>query len=129
MLTKAETGKLGEDAVCRYLERGRYRIVCRNYHTRYGEIDIIAESENYIAFVEVKTRCEGSWVTGAQAVDIRKRRKIYKTAILWLMENKLDKQPRFDVAEVTTEKTGSDKITGFNYIVDAFGGEVCNEIF
>ena len=51
-----EIGRLGETAVCRQLEQQGYSIVRRNFCVRGGEIDIIAENGEYLAFVEVKTR-------------------------------------------------------------------------
>lgn len=50
------TGKLGENIAVRYLRKRGYKIVDRNVHFRCGEIDIIAEKENVLYFVEVKTR-------------------------------------------------------------------------
>lgn len=49
-------GKKGEDAVAKWLQQRGFRIVARNIHTRYGEIDIIASRNNVIHMIEVKTR-------------------------------------------------------------------------
>ena len=79
-MTKSETGKLGEESVCRYLTERGYRIAARNYRIKGGEIDIIAENGDYLAFVEVKARRPDSLVTGFEAVNKRKRGLIIKTA-------------------------------------------------
>ena len=47
---------MGESAVCRYLMQQGYTIRKRNYRIRGGEIDIIAQKGEILAFVEVKTR-------------------------------------------------------------------------
>ena len=127
-MSRAETGRLGENAAAEYLEKLGYRIVERNYSRRCGEIDIIAYKDGFICFVEVRTRAEGSMVSGAESVDIRKMRRVYKTACLWLMEHDVACQPRFDVAEMVSSKDGG-RIERINYIENAFGAEVCDEIF
>jgi len=93
-------GKLGEEMVCRYLERHGCKIIHRNYTVRGGEIDIIAEIGDYLAFVEVKTRHKGSMTTGFDAMTKRKKGLIIRAAADFCRKigNKL--QPRFDIAIV-----------------------------
>lgn len=56
MNNKSETGKLGEDFACRYLEGKNYKIIGRNYREKFGEIDIIAKSsDGILIFFEIKT--------------------------------------------------------------------------
>ena len=74
-LTK-KMGDKGEDLTAKYLRERGFIITKRNFHSRYGEIDIIAENAQYILFVEVKTRKNNAFVSGFSAVDIHKRRKI-----------------------------------------------------
>lgn len=97
---KRQTGNLGENAVCAYLERQGAAILCRNFTVRGGEIDIIAQQGEYLLFVEVKTRKPGALVSGAAAVDAKKQRCIIRAAQQYLLKNPVDLQPRFDVAEV-----------------------------
>ena len=98
--TKSSIGKFGEDTAVKYLESKGYSIICRNYHSRYGEIDVIAENEFYIVFVEVKCRKYDTFISGIDAVDKRKQGKIIKTAYVYLQNNKIEKQIRFDVIEL-----------------------------
>ena len=58
MSDRLSRGKLGEDITADYLCKNDFEIVARNYHSRYGEIDIIAKNSEFIAFVEVKARNE-----------------------------------------------------------------------
>ncbi len=95
-----KTGAEGEKRVANYLRNNGFAIVKRNYTCRYGEIDIIAENEEYILFVEVKTRKENSMVSGAQAVDAFKQRRVTLTANDYIVKTECQKQPRFDIAEV-----------------------------
>lgn len=49
-------GKIGEDLARDYLVKQGYQIVAANFHTRFGEIDIIAQDKDILVFVEVKTK-------------------------------------------------------------------------
>ncbi len=100
--TSRTVGARGEQAVCDWLERQGARILCRNYTVRGGEIDIIAEEDGYLAFVEVKTRREGSMTSGAEAVTLTKQQRIVKAAAAYLYAVPSGLQPRFDIAEVWT---------------------------
>ncbi|MDO5559140.1 MAG: YraN family protein [Oscillospiraceae bacterium] len=112
-----QIGNLGETAVCRFLEKHGYRITARNFTCRSGEIDIIAENNDTIAFVEVKSRKPDSMVTDAEAVDTSKKRKIFRTAAQYSFRHPLMKQPRFDIAEITLI---NDKPYSIKYYKNAF---------
>lgn len=118
--SSSETGRLGEELVAFYLKRSGYSILRRNYRIRGGEIDIIAASEEVIAFVEVKTRHEGSMTSGFEAVGARKQRLIIRTALKFLSEFPSDLQPRFDVAEVTVR---DGRVRKLKYLDSAFDME------
>ncbi len=124
-MTKTERGRMGEDYAARKLEQAGWEILQRNYRIRGGEIDIIANTGGYIIFAEVKLRSEGAMVSGLEAVDTGKMRRIVRTAQRWLLEHPCELQPRFDVIEIT-EKSGSFTLT---HIENAFDAEVCDEIF
>lgn len=96
------SGKIGEEYAAEFLVNKGYQIVKRNYHSRFGEIDIIAENNAYIVFAEVKTRDEHFLVSPLEAVTKGKQRKIVKTALLYLQQYPTQLQPRFDVIAVTT---------------------------
>jgi len=94
-------GDMGEEKALGFLVENGYEFVDNNYHSRYGEIDIIVKNADYIVFVEVKTRKKGSLARPSEFVDTRKQKKILKTAKIYLSENPSELQPRFDVIEVT----------------------------
>lgn len=113
-------GKSGEDRVSSYLRKKGYAVVKRNYQSRFGEIDIIAETDEYIIFVEVKTRSENALVSGEAAVDFFKQKRMIKTAEEFIYKTNCTLQPRFDVAVVTiTEKQGKESFS-LKYIENAF---------
>lgn len=122
-----DKGNIGELIAGKYLTSVKnMKILSNNYHSRYGEIDIISCTDKYIVFVEVKTRKKESLYRGAKAVDKNKRIKIIKTAMIFLSENNIDLQPRFDVVEVTTFKNKESQIIHFE---NAFDIGECDEIF
>ena len=94
-------GKAGEDCAANYLEAQGYRILARNYRIREAEIDIVAEKDGVIVFVEVKTRSNVRHGLPAEAVNFRKQNKIIKAASVFLQEdNYADCACRFDVIEI-----------------------------
>lgn len=122
-MTKRDLGNKGEDAVCRYIEKYGYRIIERNFVCKKGEIDIIAENNDTIAFIEVKSRKEDSMVSGAEAVNYTKKMRIIKTAAYYTYKNPLTKQPRFDIAEVILKNNIPSLI---RYYKSAFDMTDCN---
>lgn len=112
-------GKSAEIQASKFLRKKGYKIVDVNYHSRFGEIDIIAEKDGCIVFVEVKMRSEDSIVKAYEAVDFSKQRKIALTAQKFLMNDCYDDfQPRFDVVEIY--HNGKGKCIKINHIENAF---------
>lgn len=126
-MDKQAKGKLGEDAVCAELENRGHAIIARNYHKRTGEIDIISAVGQYIVFTEVKTRKQGAMVSGLEAVNFTKKKKIVLTADAYLTENSeiLQKYPfvRYDIAEVWITRGENPRITHINIVENAFDTE------
>ncbi|WP_377938535.1 YraN family protein [Alloscardovia venturai] len=105
-------GAFGEDYACEYLTKQGWTIIERNWHCRYGEIDIIARcpepsgtTDSLLVFVEVKTRTSQAYGTGLESIDASKQQHLRKAAILWLSSQKMeaDSSPtlvRFDAIEL-----------------------------
>ena len=95
-------GKAGEQFVADYLKSKGYIIIKRNWRdSRYGEIDIVAENHENIVFVEVKTRQSNALVSGIEAVDTRKQRRIKNASYMFMKRLRTTLPSRLDVAEVT----------------------------
>jgi putative endonuclease len=77
-------GLAGEHLAERELARHGLRLVARNVRTRFGEIDLICRDGRGYAFIEVKTRRAGSFVSAAEAVDTRKAARLATLAQSWL---------------------------------------------
>ena len=116
-----ETGLHGESLAAEFLTRRGYRVIDRNYHSRYGEVDIIALSDAYIVFVEVKVRQAGGKLHPTRYLRVpSKCRKLVKTALLYLQTHPeyQELQPRFDVAAITIEPRTNRK--WFDYLSNVF---------
>jgi len=96
--TRQKFGKQGESAALAYLEKNGYRILEQNYRTARGEIDIIAEQDNTLVFVEVKARKSERFGSPKSAVTPEKQKKMSMTALQYLKDrNCQNRKARFDV--------------------------------
>lgn len=100
-MNKRRFGIIGEKIAQDYLRNKGYKILETNFYTKRGEIDIIAQKDKCIIFVEVKTRTNLKFGTPAMAVNSTKKKHIKNTAKIFLYLNRLSKYDiRFDVVEV-----------------------------
>ncbi len=121
MSVKNIAGKLGEQKACDFLKQNGYRIIHRNYKTRISEIDIIASDGDCLCFIEVKTRKDKSFGTGADAVNYAKKEKMIIGANSYITYEKSFKKFRFDVVEVYGEVLESGfALKEINIIKNAF---------
>ncbi len=78
-----KTGADYETMAAKYLSGQGYRILEQNYRSRYGEIDIVAKMGSMLIFTEVKYRTDSACGDPLEAVDIRKQRRISRTALYY----------------------------------------------
>lgn len=117
MTNSKEIGNFGESITEEYLIKSGYRILERNFYCRIGEIDIIAENNNFICFIEVKTRHKSLFGNPCEAVNKKKQIRIIKTAEFYILKNTLfSSYFRFDVIEVFLDKESYN----INHIKNAF---------
>jgi putative endonuclease len=110
-------GLAAEEAACAYLQRAKFVILQRNYHTRYGELDIVAKEGNCLIFIEVKAN-HGRGTSPALRVGLLKQRRLIKAAQLFLNEHETTMDGvRFDVVSMRLSVRGDWKI---ELIRDAF---------
>ncbi|WP_217183784.1 YraN family protein [Streptomyces sp. AC495_CC817] len=84
MAAKDVLGRAGEDRAVRHLIRNGYDVVDRNWRCDQGEIDIVAVWRDVLVFVEVKTRTTDAFGHPFEAVDTRKRRRLWQLAHAWI---------------------------------------------
>ena len=96
------TGSSGENRASDFLEQHGYSILQRNFRTKTGEIDIIAQKDETIVFVEVKTLPKGTVELLSAVLNIQKQKRINKTAKCFLSIHRQysNKLIRFDVIVV-----------------------------
>jgi putative endonuclease len=96
------TGRLGEDIAARHLQQQGYVIVARNVRFSFGEIDIIAQHEETLVFVEVKTRRSQRFGSPFEAITPSKQQQLIKLAQAYLQGQ--ERLVRFDVVAVLLNK-------------------------
>ncbi|MBU2567306.1 MAG: YraN family protein [Elusimicrobia bacterium] len=136
--TRQKLGASGEEAAVRYLLENGYSIIDRNFRTRLGEIDIVAETRtkrgfpggaapsSEIVFIEVKTRTPSgmslSFGPPQLAVNSRKRNKLIKVALQYMKIRDIrDRDIRFDVLAITGGR--------IEHIENAFNADSCKYRF
>ena len=69
--SRQRLGTAGEDLACAELERLGYRVIERNYRSRFGEIDVVAIDDDTVVFIEVKTKTSGDFGEPVDEVTLR----------------------------------------------------------
>lgn len=80
-------GMAGEQLAAQELQKNGYRILERNYRKRTGEIDLIAQKDGIIYFIEVKAKNDTRFSPPADNVNAKKRQHIANTANWWFAEH------------------------------------------
>ena len=116
-MDKRRAGRIREDAAADYIEQKGAKILCRNFRSRMGEIDIIASDGGTICFIEVKYRWNISSGYTEEAVGIKKMHTICRTADYYRMVRSLPENMsyRFDVISITGDSLTWHK-NAFSYI-------------
>lgn len=95
-----QLGWEGEEAACRFLMHGGFRLLHRNWRCGHLELDIVAEWFGELVFVEVKTRRDEVFAEAAEAVTQEKRERIVRAARAYMAFFRLDQPFRFDIVTV-----------------------------
>jgi putative endonuclease len=119
-------GDSGERIAAEHLEHRGYRVLARNFRTRYGELDLVVADERTLVFCEVKTRLSGSRggpATPLDAIGTRKRDRLRRMARQWLAETASDDRPhpehlRFDAVGVVLTPAG--RLVALEHVEGAF---------
>jgi putative endonuclease len=100
-------GRTGEHLAADALAERGYRILERNFRCRHGEIDLVAEQEQDLVFVEVKTRRGTLYGRPEEAVTLSKQRKIVEVASYYLdLHSCPERSWRIDVVAVQLSTSG-----------------------
>jgi len=118
MLKRKEVGAIGEKLAADLLKKRGYKIIQRNFRCREGEIDIIAQKDECIVFVEVRTKKNTAFGTPEESVTLSKREKLIALANTYIQA--YDKPPqswRIDV--VAVELTPDNRVSRLEHIENA----------
>jgi putative endonuclease len=111
-------GRSGEEAAVAYLQKKKFKVVCRGFRFHKGEIDIVAYDKGILVFVEVKTRRSPDFGRPEESVTPAKQHQIRKLAGAYLMLNGLGDVPcRFDILALVSDGQKGYRI---RHIPDAF---------
>ena len=111
-----ELGKLGEELAVEFLQKNGYGILETNWTFQKAEIDIIAQKDNIVAVVEVKTRSSIEFGLPQDFVKPKKIQLLVKAVNEYIISNDLDVEVRFDIIAIYKE----DKIYKIEHIEAAF---------
>jgi putative endonuclease len=111
-----ELGKLGEELAIKFLQKWGYKILETNWTYQKAEIDIIAQKENTLAVVEVKTRSSIDFGLPQDAVKSKKIQLLVKAVNEYVITKDLDVNVRFDIIAIY-KKDNQFKI---EHLTDAF---------
>lgn len=116
MAGKRETGIEGEKMAAKALKKKGYKIIEKNYRSKFGEIDIVAEEKGCLVFVEVKRRSSTAFGGSFGAIDEKKKMHLIRSAQCYLKShNCLDRRARFDVVGIDGDEL---KIIRHAFIVE-----------
>ena len=111
-----ELGKIGEELAVEFLRKNGYEILETNWTFQKAEIDIIAQKENILAVVEVKTRSSLEFGLPQDFVKPKKIQLLVKAINEYVVSKDLDIEVRFDIIAVHKE----DKSFAIEHLKDAF---------
>jgi putative endonuclease len=113
-------GESGENLAVQTLTARGYAILARRYRTRHGEIDVVAEHEGTIVFVEVRARTTGEFGRAAESVTDAKKRKVTAMAVDYLARHHITNRPcRFDVVAIDDALSPAPEVTVYPNAFDA----------
>jgi putative endonuclease len=121
MPDRMKKGLDGESCAAAYLESQGFRVLERNYRFGHKEIDLIAQRDDLVIFVEVKLRLSESFGPACTSITMRKRRNLVAAAEGYLFERGLGGVPnryRFDV--ILLHPPAGDRENRLEHITDAF---------
>ncbi len=82
-----QTGKTGETIAADFLSQKGFKIIDKNFHTRFGEIDLIAVQANKLIFVEVKLKTGTEFGSPEEMINKSKIMQVKKTAQMYILKN------------------------------------------
>lgn len=116
LINRSSKGKAAEELACHYLKQNGLRLIEKNFHSRFGEIDLIMQHDNTLVFIEVRYRKNQDFGGAKASITPRKQSKIRKTALYYMQKKGREFNARFDVVAMT----GENQSLAYEWIQNAF---------
>ncbi|MGB1199678.1 MAG: YraN family protein [Thalassotalea sp.] len=120
--TSNTSGEFAEQCASHFLQKKGLTYIEKNFHSRFGEIDLIMKEQNVLVFVEVKYRKNTLFGGAISAISYKKQQKIIKTAAIYLQQQQLNEYNtsyRFDVIAIEGSISTIDE-SQINWLKNAF---------
>ena len=114
-MSSRETGLAAEQRALDYLQQQGLKLIASNYHSRFGEIDLILRDGDVLVFAEVRLRSSGDFGGARASITAAKQAKLIKTAQRYLMQFPRPPACRFDAVLLGAVNSGA-----IEWIQDAF---------
>jgi putative endonuclease len=114
MTQKGEQGKLAETLAQNLLESNNLTLLQKNYHCRYGEIDLVMQDKSTLVFVEVRFRNSERFGGALESIDTKKQNKLRITAQHYMQKHNNKLNARFDVV-ILSSLSDQNKINWIKY--------------
>ncbi|MGS4345755.1 YraN family protein [Myroides odoratus] len=108
MSNTRDLGKLGEELAVEFLQEKGYHIIARNWTYRKAEIDIIAEVDTFLVFIEVKTRSSTDFGQPQEFLKSPQIRRLVAAADAFVRQSRRKEEVRFDIVAISIKKSVPD---------------------
>ena len=116
MATHNDLGEKGEDLAVEFLQKKGYKILDRNWRFKKAEVDIIAQKNEVLIIVEVKTRTSNYFGNPQDFINQKKVQLLVEAANEYVISKDLDVEVRFDIVAILKNKQEFD----IEHLEDAF---------
>jgi putative endonuclease len=122
MPQRRRLGNFGEAAAAAYLSRQGYTLLARQWRCAAGEIDLVAQQDDTLVFVEVRTRRGDTRGIPEESVNATKRARLITLAYTYLTEHALDETQPWRIDVIAIEVDGSGRISRLEHLPNAIEG-------
>jgi putative endonuclease len=120
LFSHCNKGQRAEDMACQHLQRQGLSLLQKNFHSRFGEIDLIMQHQQTLVFVEVRYRKNRDFGGPAASITPAKQDKIRKTALFFMQKKGREFNARFDVLAICGNDLDNPQQLNIEWIKNAF---------
>lgn len=120
LFSRCSKGRLAEDMACQYLQQQGLTLLQKNFHSRFGEIDLVMQHQQTLVFIEVRYRKNSDYGGPAASITQAKQQKIQKTALYFMQKKGHEVNARFDVLAICGDNLHKPQQLHIEWIKNAF---------